>query len=450
MLELLKSLKIHQYDCEHIDIRIEATSPCSISFDQREFDNFNAEKNIGAFIRVFANKRWYHSSTTELDDLEKELEKLLKSAKLNTKKNTDKKVDLNEKIISNIKDDYAFNLTKEEKIEHINKIREIIEPDSQVLNPYLMWEDKVLKKYFINSKGTVYHYDFAFSDVFYYFTLKDGENLFDTSKTFTFQKKSELPEMYDVFAADFKEAKLFTNAPTVEPGKYTVILSPAATGVFAHESFGHKSEADFMIGDETMKKEWEIGKMVANEKVSIVDCGKDPTNTGYCPIDDEGNESKTTYLIKNGRLTGRLHSVETAKILEEEITGNARAINFEFDPIVRMTNTYFEKGDLTFEQLLEPIKEGYFIKTVSHGSGMSTFTMAVNRAYKIKNGNLTHPVKINVTTGTVFETLHNIDGVSDTVEIKNSVTGGCGKNDQFPLMVAYGGPYLRIKSYNIS
>ncbi|WP_276318583.1 hypothetical protein [Marinitoga lauensis] len=40
------------------------------------------------------------------------------------------------------------------------------------------------------------------------------------------------------------------------------MLSPEAAGVFAHESFGHKSEADFMIGDEKMKEEWQIGKKV--------------------------------------------------------------------------------------------------------------------------------------------------------------------------------------------
>jgi TldD protein len=199
-----------------------------------------------------------------------------------------------------------------------------------------------------------------------------------------------------------------------------------------------------------MKAEWEIGKKVASEVVSIVDCGDDPTNTGYCPIDDEGNLSRKTYLINKGTLSGRLHSGETAESINEEITGNARAINFEFEPIVRMTNTYFEAGNLTFDELIKPIENGYLIKTVTHGSGMSTFTLAVNRAYKIENGKVTDPVKINVATGSVFQTLHDIDGASDKVEIKSSVMGGCGKGGQFPLAVSYGGPYLRIRALNIS
>ena len=205
-----------------------------------------------------------------------------------------------------------------------------------------------------------------------------------------------------------------------------------------------------MIGDEEMKKEWEIGKKVADTAVSIVDCGIDPLTSGYCPFDDEGNPAHKTYLINKGILTGRLHSTETAKALEEQITGNAQAINFEYEPIVRMTNTYMEKGNLSLDELFKPIEDGYFIKAVTHGSGSSTFTMAVNRAYKIEKGKVTYPVKINVTTGTVFQTLHEIDGISDTVEIKNQVFGGCGKGYQWPLRVSFGGPYIRIKSYNLS
>ena len=450
MIDLLKSLKIHQYNAELIDIRIEETLPCTISFFQKEFNSFSEEKNIGAFIRVYANNKWYHASTTEIDKLEQELHKLLNAAKLSTTQQSNKNIELKETIINTIKDDYALSLSKEEKIEYINKIRGIIESDELVITPSVVWSDKVVRKYFVNNKGVVYSYDKAFSGILYSFTLKENDNLFNTYKQKSFQLKSELVNLYDEFKVDFDEAKLFINAPTIESGKYTVVLSPQATGIFAHESFGHKSEADFMLGDEKMKEEWEIGKKVANEVVSIVDCGMEPTVSGYCPFDDEGNPAQKTYLIKNGILAGRLHSEETAKILNEAVTGNAQAINFEFEPIVRMTNTYFEKGDLSFDDLIKPIENGYYIKSVTHGSGMSTFTMAVNRAYKIENGKVTHPVKINMTTGTVFQTLHSIDGIGNEVVISNQVFGGCGKGYQWPLNVAFGGPCIRIKSYNLS
>ncbi len=46
------------------------------------------------------------------------------------------------------------------------------------------------------------------------------------------------------------------------------------------------------------------------------------------PYDDEGTRTPTTYLIHNSILTGRLHSAATAALLNEEVTGKCRAINF--------------------------------------------------------------------------------------------------------------------------
>ena len=75
-----------------------------------------------------------------------------------------------------------------------------------------------------------------------------------------------------------------------------------------------------------------------------------------------------------------------------------RATDCTFEPIVRMTTTYIEGGDLDFNQLIAPIKKGYFIKTINHGSGMSTFTIAPSLAYEIVDGKLGRPVQISVLT----------------------------------------------------
>jgi TldD protein len=50
----------------------------------------------------------------------------------------------------------------------------------------------------------------------------------------------------------------------------------------------------------------------------------------------------------------------------------------------------------------------------------------------------------------VFKTLNDIEGVSETVELKSFILGGCGKMEQFPLPVGFGGPYVRVKSLNVS
>jgi len=449
LLELLKSLKLHLYDCEFIDIRIEESQHTMIQFFQREFHSFTEEKKIGAFIRIFTKNRWYYTSTTEIDNLEVELQKLLESSNILLKREMND-IEYNENIINNLSDDYAYLIPKEEKINFLSKIRECFENDPLVANPFIAWKDEVLQKYYINNKGNANSYNKGFSGIILGYQLREESNIYDGNFIRTCRFFEEFDQLIEDFKKDFVEAKQFLKVPTIEPGKYITVLSPKATGIFAHESFGHKSEADFMIGDDSMLKEWEIGKKVASDIVTIIDSGLDESCTGYCPFDDEGIPASKTYLIKNGVLTSRLHDTETAKILNEDKTGNGRSINFEYEPIVRMTCTYVDKGDLTLEELIKPIEFGYFIKSVKHGSGMSTFTIAVDRAYKIEHGKITEPVKINIATGTVFQTMYDIDGISNEIKIDSMVFGGCGKMNQWPLMVAFGGPYIRVKSLNLS
>jgi TldD protein len=155
-------------------------------------------------------------------------------------------------------------------------------------------------------------------------------------------------------------------------------------------------------------------------------------------------------LIKDGLLAGRLHASHTAVALDEQCTGNARAISFRFEPIVRMTTTWIEAGDLSEEALFAGVEDGYFIESYKHGSGMSTFTIAPSLAWRIRDGKVAEPVRIAVISGSVFETMGEIDGLSDTIERPFLLGGGCGKFEQWPLSVGFGGPFVRVRRMTVS
>jgi TldD protein len=227
-------------------------------------------------------------------------------------------------------------------------------------------------------------------------------------------------------------------------------MDSEVVGVFAHESFGHKSEADFMLGDENAKDNWKIGERVGNECLSIVDYGAQVGSSGYCPIDDEGTPVKKTYLINNGLLAGRLHSIATSQALDEEPTGNGRAKDFEFEPIVRMTNTYVEPGELTFEELISKVKLGIYALDMNHGSGLSTFTIAPRRCYMIRDGKIAEPVRVSVMSGSVFDALNMIEGCTKDFKLESMAFGGCGKMEQWPLPVGFGGPQVLISKLVVS
>ena len=435
----------------YADVRIEDRFSTYVSYRNGNMEECKENSVKKAFIRVFDGEKWYYASTYKLADINGELDKLYACATKNDNINDDKIVKRFEvNVYDNLRfaNDCVKNVDIKEKSKFLTDRLQYLQNDYVKMN-VATYIDRYSEYEFYSSKGTSLHYDFQLSGAVFVIALANEKDNFtnytqkccDTFSKVTFSER-ELKDFVD------EGVHFLNNAKSVTAGAYPVIFAPEVAGVFAHESFGHKSEADFMIGDETMRKEWAIGKKVGSDILSIYDSGLEE-GSGYVLFDDEGTRTKKTYLIKNGVLTGRLHNVITAADMDEELTGNARAINTDYEPIVRMTSTIIDAGKDTFDDLVKGIKHGYFIKTVKHGSGMSTFTIAPNIAYEIVDGKIGEPVKIAVITGNVFETLGLIDGLSNEKIVCSSISGGCGKMEQFPLPVSDGGPYVRISKMNI-
>jgi TldD protein len=75
------------------------------------------------------------------------------------------------------------------------------------------------------------------------------------------------------------------------------------------------------------------------------------------------------------------------------------------------------------------------------------FTFSAAYGYMIRDGQIAEMVRDVVLSGNVFETLLNVDGLSEKLEWSpGSGTGGCGKGEQFPLRVGMGGPHVRVQN----
>jgi len=234
------------------------------------------------------------------------------------------------------------------------------------------------------------------------------------------------------------------SAPQVKGGEYTVVLDPVLAGVFTHEAFGHLSESDFVYENDRLRQIMTLGRRFGSNELNIVDDATIPGLRGSYKYDDEGVPATKTYLIREGKLVGRLHSRETAAKMKEKPTGNARAIDYCYPPIVRMTNTYIEPGAASFEELIGDIKEGIYVKNWYGGTtSMEMFTFSAGEAYMIRHGKLAEPLRPVVLTGNVFTTLMNIDGIGNDLQMNQG--GGCGKREQVPLPVSNGSPHIRIR-----
>ncbi len=450
--EILDQLDLKKFPCHFLDVRVERTQSSHFMFQNGELTGTGERPVLGAFIRLYQNGLWFYSSTTAVTNLESEIKKLLDEANRSKSAPNTYTVPANNGLHHMIaKANDAFSkISLDQKVKMGEGYLPVFAKIRNVQESRLAYTDVYKEKFYKSSVGTEFSYDFNQAGLRFVCTLKDGSELFIDGYSKYGNKFSEYQNLEKEVLDYFEESQKFLHAETITPGKYKSVLSPEITGVFTHESFGHKSEADFMMGDPEATKEWKLGSMIGAECLSIVDYGNHDNSSGWCPIDDEGTPAKKNYLIKDGVLTGRLHSTHTANVLEETATGNARAMNFEYEPIVRMTSTYIEGGKTPFNELLKMAEGGLYFYNFKHGSGGSTFTIAPIRAYRIKNGKLAEPVRVSVMSGSVFETLKKIEACGDDFHLESSAFGGCGKMEQWPLPVADGGPSILVSELQIS
>jgi len=235
-----------------------------------------------------------------------------------------------------------------------------------------------------------------------------------------------------------------------------VVLGTLVVGLGVHESPGHPSEADRILGREAaqagesfMKKEM-LGIQIGSECVTVID---DPTiknSFGYYEYDDEGVKARPRYLIKNGILNEFLHNRETAAKFGIKSNAAARASYYNREPIIRMANTYMQPGDYTFEELIEDIKLGVFMKTFGEWNiddRRYNMRFVGKEAYLIENGELKGFVKHPILEITIPAYYKSIDAVSKNLHF-DAATCGKGDPDQ-GVPVWHGGPEARLRNIKL-
>ncbi|MBE6984950.1 MAG: TldD/PmbA family protein [Ruminococcaceae bacterium] len=436
----------------YADIRIEDVYKTEIMYENGKLRQNKENSTKGAFLRVFDGNRWYYCATTELDRLQEELDSLASMATPNDdilNHPVVRRFQVHCDTVMRFAPVGVHKVANSEKLALLESYLPLLSEVAQIAVSKARYQDVYSSRHFISSLGADVTYDYQHAGFGLGYTMNIGDSPYSNMQRLFSQRFDELKDRHAELRKLIAEELAYAqNAVPIEPGVYTCVLAPEVTGVFAHESFGHKSESDFMLGSEMMRKEWALGTKVGWEGLNIIDSGL-PDGSGYVPYDDEGNKASETYLIKDGILTGRLHSALTAAALDEAVTGNARATTFEFEPIVRMTSTYIAGGEDTLESLLKGAEGGIYIPDYFHGSGMSTFTIAPARAYRIRDGKIAEPVRVSVVSGNVMETLFKIDGATKETKLCSSAYGGCGKMEQFPLRVAFGGPYIRVRELTV-
>ena len=432
-----------------LEVHIEERQGVEISYAGKELDSLNQYIDIGGNVRAFSRGVWSFASFNDFNELESHINFVSQHVRIGRRNNRGK-LAIAEPYVDEITvkmDDDPRDIPIYEKVKTVKSYNSIILRSKKIQSSRVRYADTFQRRFYINSEGADIVEEKIYCGISFIAIAKDGMNVQMMKKskggTRGFHTVCGLEEDAEGVK---KDAIDLLKAKKVKAGMYTLVADPVLTGVFAHEAFGHLSEADFVYMNNKMQKIMQLGRRFGSKELSIVDDGTICGERGSYKYDDEGVQSRCNILINKGILVGRLHSRESAEKMSEKPTGNARAISYRYHPIVRMTNTFIKKGNMTFNELIGDIENGiYAVDALGGQTELEMFTFSSAKAYIIKNGRIGPMVRDVVITGNVFETLKNIDGIGNDMELHGGL-GGCGKDGQSPLPTAQGGPHIRIRN----
>ena len=467
---------------DFVEVYAEANLGKDFVFDNAQLDNVSTSKSQGAGIRVSVGSQMGFAHTGDLSErsLLAAVESALASAKaLKSFSDRGKSVDINHKGFgpanSQLNGEFGQDSEKELAVTEdiIEKLREADEiaraMDGRVSNVSARCMTSAKTKQVVNNLGTNETSTLERTRFITQVSVsQNGEvqNGFMAPGRTVGKEYFNLIDTKELTEIAAKRALTLLEARPAPSGQFPVILAQGAGGVLFHEACGHGLEADHILRDPSSFA-GKVGQKVANEQVTLIDDGTFLSNEGVGDwgtegIDDEGYSSQRHVLIENGVLTdymwdslraneqnggddfgGYLNSLEAGLRV-----GNGRRQSYKHLPMVRMTNTFVDRGELEPEDIIADTKYGIYIVDLSGGQVNTItgdFVFGMSEAYLIEDGKITAPLKPAQLIGNGPEVLQLVDAVGNDFA---TWSGTCGKNGQ-SVPVSSGQPTLRVAKMTV-
>ena len=455
---------LDQKKVQYCDVRADQQIKKSALIENDEIEHITDNENKGVGVRLIKNGTWSFCSITNPNSFDE-----IKNILDNTIKNSDyrnidnKKIKLHSNPVN--KREINFPVLKKPEIEELIKIgfecNKIISDTPKIIKSITNASHTVNSKYFTNSEGSEILQNFT--DVIMEMVATAHESGQTQSVNITEGGRGGLELITNKIQQSAKEiskkASELIYAKPVKEEKATVVMNPDFVSLLTHEILGHPSEADRVLGKEMAWAggAWwkgKIGEKIGSEKLNVFD---DPTikeSLGWYYFDDEGVETKKTTLVENGVLKNHMQNRETSEIFNTIPTGNMRATNYRFMPLIRMACTCIGNGDQNVNEIIKDVKNGYYIsnmKVPSIDMNRYNWNISCQYAQKIENGEITDLLRDVIVMGTAPEFFNSIDACGNDFTVR-PITN-CGKGDPMQsMMMGNGGPTIRgtatVKSVN--
>jgi len=405
--------------------------------------------DIGFGIRVLKDSAWGFSSSNHITN--KEADKVMKNA-LSIARASARVRSTNNIVLSSIapqKGTYytqvninPLSVSLDNKIDLLLVCDKIMRQDNRIRVSTGFLRFNKAKNHFASTEGSFINQEMIYSGGSIEVFAMDKEEMQSRSYGNYNQAGYEFINALDFISNAERirdEAVMLLSAKPCPQIETTVILDAEQMVLQTHESCGHPTELDRVLGTEasyagtsfmTMDK---LNKLqYGSEIINIVADATTPGGLGTFGWDDEGVPSQKIYLVKQGKFVGYLSSRETATIINAKSSGAMRADGWNRIPLIRMTNINLVPGTWNFEDMVADTRKGVFMttnKSWSIDDKRLNFQFACELARKIDNGKLTEIYKNPTYTGITPQFWRNCDALGNKDTWQLFGVPNCGKGE---------------------
>lgn len=448
MIAELKLL-LSRIDADYADIRHEVKRENRIRLENGQVREFSSCQTDGFLLRVLKGGGFASAAFIRLDQAESAIKAavgnaIFQGSRLARPTRLAEVPVVTDRVLARLDQD-PRTIDAEKKLDLLRHYDGIPAGSNKVVSRVFTYADITREKCFVSSEGSEISEELVTNSIQGLMTGRDGDRIQNIRLNIGGGNGfAALLNRERVFE---ERTRLVVDLLDAEPacgGIQNVVLSPLLAGVFAHEAFGHSSEADIVENSAGFREKMKLGARLGSDLVNIVDEPGRQGLLGYYVYDDEGVAARRVDLMRAGVLTGRLHCRRTAAEFGEPVTGHAVAEDYRFPPLVRMGTIYVEPGTATRDELFAACGDGLFIVDARGGqTAGENFTFAGQYGYRIRNGKMAGLVRDLNISGNLFSTLESVALVGNDLQFCEA--GACGKG-QANIRSCLGAPSLLIRN----
>ena len=328
-----------------------------------------------------------------------------------------KEVDVKENLDNDFKD-----YSKSKQIELLTDItRQIKASSSLVTNTMVKIALTTFKKTIVNNKGLNKTYQNTQGTVVCEAVVKSET---DTRAEYAFQNFNNIKDIdvAKLISDSALKALKALGAESLPSKAYKVVLSNDCMNTLLSAYSMHFSALEVI--NKLSQFDSKLGVKVFGDNVTFID---DPYKNefNHVPFDDEGVETKVKTLVENGVLKTYLHNRTTARLLNQETTGNGFKASIKSELKVDASNLYLKEGDKSLDEVFAQVGDGLYITGFDGAhAGINAVSGNFNlksNGFLIENGKLGRAVTLIIVSGNFFDMMNDVNSIANDLKFSANI-----------------------------